>query len=432
MGNVNEEMILKTLKTSDFFAGGQLNPTQQERFAKYVKDFAVLTKVVRLERLGQPHADIDKLFVGEPITESVEEDDDTADFVRPKFGRVSLDAKSIRSAWANTTKSLQANIEQERLEDSLVEVYMRRIATDIEDLSWNGDTALPATTPRNKLLRRLDGFSKVTAGAHLVDAGGSSIQKGIWSAALREMPKQYANDPGLRWLVSKGLQGDWRDIVSDRPTNAGDDALKGTDLAPQGIPWIVAPVLPDDLSLTIAEATSAQVVGDRFDVFEIQTGVNDKFKVDVDNAGAIVVTFPQGVFHAIEIAKFINDTVGLAGVASATREGQVVLTSPTTGAASEVDIQAQATNAYATLGFAIGTTTGVAAGGGGEVAEGTEIVLCNPKNLILAMLDGTRVYAEFNKNRDRVETVVYNQVDAKVENLDAIVKVVNVRRRDLF
>jgi hypothetical protein len=434
MADTNEELILKTLKTSDFFAGGQLNPEQQDRFLKYVKDYSVLLKNVRVERMTQPKADVDKLFVGETITESVEEDDPTPDsaFVRPKFGRVSLDVKTLRSAWANTTKSLQANIEQERLEDSLVEVYMKRIGTDLEDLFWNGDTTLPATTPRNKLLKRLDGISKLTAAAHVIDAGGASITKGLWSAALRAMPKQFASDPGLRWLVSKGLQGDWRDIVSDRPTMVGDEALKGNDLAPQGIPWLVAPVIPDDLALTVAEATSAQVTGDRFDVFEIKTGVNDKFRVDIDNAGAVTVTFPQGVFHAIEIAAFINATPGLSGVASATREGQVVITSPTTGAASEVDIQVVALDSYTELGFTVGVTVGVNAGGGGDVSEGTEIVLCNPKNLIWAMLDGTRVYSEFNKGRDRVETVVYNQVDTKIENIDALVKIVNVRRRDLF
>lgn len=432
--NVNEDLILKTLKSSDFFAGGALNPDQQTRFTKYVKDFAVLLKEVRVERVTNPKADLDKLFVGETITEAVSEDDLIAEasFVRPKFGKVSLNCQAVRSAWANTTQSLQANIEQDRLEESLVEVYMKRISTDLEDLFYNGDTTLPATTPRNKLLLRSDGIKKLTAGAHIVDAGGASITKGLWSAALRAMPKEFASDPGLRWLVSKGLQGDWRDIVSDRPTQAGDDALKGNDLAPQGIPWLVAPVMPDDLVLDVAEATAAQVVGDRFDVFEIKTGVNDKLKVDIDNAGAVTVTFPQGVFHAIEIAAFINAAAGLAGVASETREGQVVLTSPTTGVLSEVDIQAVALDSYSTLGFTAGVTNGVDAGSGGEVNEGTEIILCNPKNLVWAVLDGTRVYAEFNKNRDRVETIVYNQVDTKIENINAIVKIINIRRRDLF
>jgi len=47
------------------------------------------------------------------------------------------------------------------------------------------------------------------------------------------------------------------------------------------------------------------------------------------------------------------------------------------------------------------------------------------------MLAGTRIFSEFNKNYDRIETIVYNQVDAKVENIDAIVKGINVRRQAL-
>lgn len=438
-GTVNEDLIVKTLQTSDFFAGGELNPEQQDKFLKYVKDYSVLLKAVRVERLTNPRQYIDKLFVGETITQSVEEDNsDLVDtgtdtvFTKPKFGRVSIETKTVRSAWANTTQSLQANIEQERLEDSLVEVYMKRISTDLEDLFYNGDTTTATTTPRGKLLVRLDGISKQTEAAHIVDAGGASITKGMWAAAVRAMPKQYVSDPDLRWIISKGLQGDWRDVVSDRPTLQGDAALRGDDLAPQGIPWLVAPIVPDDQTLTVAEATAAQVIGDRYDPFEVKTGVNDKLKFNVDAAGNVTVTLPQGVFRASEIANYINSTPGLSGVASSSREGQIILTSPTTGATSSVAIVANANDCYATLGLTAGTTTGVDAGAGGEVSEATEILLCNPKNLIWGVLDGTRVYAEFNKNRDRVETVVYNQVDCKIENIDAIVKIKNVRRRDLF
>jgi len=39
------------------------------------------------------------------------------------------------------------------------------------------------------------------------------------------------------------------------------------------------------------------------------------------------------------------------------------------------------------------------------------------------------MFTEFNKNYDRIETVMYNQVAADVENLDAVVKVKNVRKK---
>jgi hypothetical protein len=434
--NVNEDLIQKTLTTSAFFTGGELNPTQQTQFVEYVKEYSFLLKQVRVERMKQPRADIDKIFVGEPITRSIEEGDDTtnSDYKRPKFGKISITTQGVQSAWAQTTKTLQSNIQQDKLEETMVRVFVKRMATDYEDLFWNGDTSLGGSDPTSLLRKRCDGISKLTEGCHVIDAAGAPISKALWAAALRKMPKMYASDPGLRWFVSKGVQNDWRNVVSDRPTPQGDAAMNGQDLQPQGIPWLPAPVIPDDLALEIAEATSAQVIGTAFGPFEILdsgAGQNNKVKVDVDNAGAVTVTLLKGVWQAVEIAAMINSAVGLEGVASATREGQLVLTSATTTATSEIDVQAVGTSAYAELGLTIAVTNGVAAGGGGDVAEGTEILLCNPQVLIWAILDEARMYAEFNKNRDQIETVVYSSVDVKVENLDQIVKIKNLRRADL-
>ena len=58
-------------------------------------------------------------------------------------------------------------------------------------------------------------------------------------------------------------------------------------------------------------------------------------------------------------------------------------------------------------------------------------MLCNPRNLIFGMLDSTRIFSEFEKNYDRIETIMYNHVDAKIENLDAMVLIDNVRLRAL-
>ncbi len=75
---------------------------------------------------------------------------------------------------------------------------------------------------------------------------------------------------------------------------------------------------------------------------------------------------------------------------------------------------------------------GADAGTANTVFEGSFIWLANPKNFIAGVLDGTRIFTEFNKNTDQIETIIYNQVDAQVENVDAIVKAKNLRRRTLI
>ena len=97
-GDVNEELIEKTIATSDLLSGGLLNPIQQTQFVTLVKKFSVLLPVSRFIRMPRPLMDIDKLWIGEPVTESVDEATDTGNLSRAKFQRIVLRAQKLRSA----------------------------------------------------------------------------------------------------------------------------------------------------------------------------------------------------------------------------------------------------------------------------------------------------------------------------------------------
>ncbi len=433
MGHINEDFIEKTVTTSDLLNGGRLNEEQQARFITLVKRFSTLLPMTRFVTLPQSQMDIDKLHIGEPVTESAEENTDSSNQVRAKFNKVPIQAKKLRSQWQISTETLQDNIEQNNFEDTLMQAITERIATDLELLAIQGDTTIGSATPLERLLNRLDGWDKQTESAHVIDARGANIQKGVWSEAKRTLPKQYKNDPGLRWLVSDTIATDWMDTLSDRATGIGDAALQGSGIAPFGIPMVVVNLIPDDQAITVTSPSSAQVVGTEFGPFEIVTGANDKLEIDVDNTGAVVITLPAGTLETVVVANSINSQLiaaGKAAVASDNDEGQLLLKSPTTGPTSEVDIIAEANDAYTTLGLTVSTTVGATTGG--SVLEGSFILLTNPRNLIWAILDGTRIFTEFNKNFDRIESVIFNQVDAKIENIDAIVKVKNIRRKTLL
>jgi len=57
--------------------------------------------------------------------------------------------------------------------------------------------------------------------------------------------------------------------------------------------------------------------------------------------------------------------------------------------------------------------------------------LVNPQNFIWIHVLETAVSSEYNQNLDRVEMVTYAFNDYIVEDLDAVVKLDNVRRRAL-
>lgn len=451
-GDPNEAIVEKSIQTSDLLSGGLLNPLQQSQFITLVKKFSVLLPQSRFIRMPRPLMDIDKLWVGEPVTESVDEATDTGNLSRAKFQRITLQAKKVRSAWNITTEVLQGNIEQNDFEQTIMNTMVERIATDLEQLAINGDTTTTGTTPDARLLRRLDGWALQTESAHILDVKGASIQKGIFSEMKRVMPKQYKNDPGLKWLTGDAIAVDWADVVSDRGTILGDAALQGAEMAPLGTPMVRVPLIPDDLPINVSTATAAQIVGGEYGPFVIDS-TNDTLKFDVDGNGDITITLPHGTLNTVQIAKAINDAFIAAGAyglayanfASDNRMDQLRLESPTKGAASTIVIRpvAAAQQAYTVLGLlgdpgaadpwpaADVTISGSAAGSINTVNEGSFMWLLNPKNLVWGILDGTRIFTEFNKNTDQIESIVYNQVDAEIENLDAIVKAKNIRRRTL-
>jgi len=430
-GNVNEALIEKTLESGDFFAGGQINPTQQAEFVRLVKDFSVMIGLVRFIDMPTTTYEIDKIHLGEPITRGIAENTNAlTDLISPKMNQITLTATKIKTAYAITTEALQVALTQEDLEDTVFEMVTKRYSTDVEILAISGDSAHTGTTPYDELVKVLDGWDKITDNAQIVDAAGATISKAIFTDMLRSMPQQYLQDPDLRWLFSRMTNIDWMDEIADRETALGDAAYRGDAPPVLGVPASIIPLIPSDKSISVAPATPALAVGSQYGPFEVITGTNDTFILNVDGAGNRTVTLPGGVWEAIRIAAFLNADANLAadGLVASDNDGRVQLLSSTTGAGST--LATTTGNANSTLGFADSTTIGQgAAAGSGTALDGTFMWLANPMNFIFGMLDMTRVFSEFNKDYDRVEVVMYNQVAVAVENLESVVKGTNILRK---
>ena len=211
---LNEEMIEKTITTGDLLTGGLLNPIQQTQFITLVKKFSVLLPISRFIRMPRPLMDVDKLWIGEPVTESVDEATDTGNLARAKFQRIVLRAQKVRSAWNITTEVLQGNIEQNEFEQTVMNTMVERIATDLEDLGINGDTTTVGNTPRDRLLRRLNGWNVQTEGAHILDVKGSSIQKGIFSETALRVSGSAMNSAGSSATRSRPTGPTWFRIAA--------------------------------------------------------------------------------------------------------------------------------------------------------------------------------------------------------------------------
>lgn len=444
----NEELLQKAIDTASFLGGGTLNREQQTTFVNLVKKYSTILGAVRSERLTQASKDIDKLHVSEPITAGATENTPAASSLgRVRTNQVHIDATKYRSNWEITTETLQQNIEQNDFEMTIIDSMAQRIATDIELAAIQGDASLAGTDRLSNLLKVNDGWLVKAQSAHILDAGGATPQAAMFSEALKMMPKQYRKDPGLRFIMSDTTWIDWasrvaQGLVRGGGSTTGDGsfgsgnaaeaaAVMGAGAAdrPYGTPIMQAQLMPDDMPLVLPGATPGQYDGFNFGPFAFVTGVNDTFNVTINpGAVAVVVTFAQGVFDLVQVVKTINDAFVAAGApAFAINNGNDQIRLQTTGTGATASIVTGTGNANATLGFA-NSTTKAGAASGGTLNEGSVILLTNPKNLIWAILDGTRVFTEFNKDYDRIESVVYNQLDYEIENLDAVVMITNVRR----
>lgn len=120
-----------------------------------------------------------------------------------------------------------------------------------------------------------------------------------------------------------------------------------------------------DMTWDTGNPSSASVVSTLAGDYTIGAASN-QIKIAIDGGAAQTVIFGVGQNTNDEIANQINSIFFPDVVAYVSGE-YVVLQSPTTGAASEVDILAVADDAYTVLGFTVGSTFGEAAPASGTV-----------------------------------------------------------------
>ncbi len=436
---MEQDLLLKTLASSELLNGGRLNPEQKDRFIRIFRGRAKFLDQSRFERMTNPRARLDRLHLGQPVTVGASEASTAPDTGDVATSQLELNVKKFVAAFNTNRETFQGNIEREQLEQTLMDAFTSRHAYDMEDLAFNGDTSITGTDKRSLLLKELDGWSKISDGARVVPFNGAQVQKGIFHELMRNMPDEYVGDPDLRWIMPRAFMDDWLDELSDRETGLGDQALEGRGVAPLGIPIIWVPAMPSRLLVPSGAATSATIDGDEFGPFEVKTGVNDTIDIEIDNEDtgtATTITLSPGQFMVTEMARELNIQFAantLAVKATDNLKGNIVLTATSDGASSEIEIDA--TDGQALLGLPIGEAFGSDTG---DVPEGGEIWLANPKQFIFGTLidtdsdaDGVRVIVEYEKKTDQLETVMWHQADVNIENPDAIVKGTGIRRKQV-
>lgn len=260
LGMTNEELIQKAvITTAAIAASGKLNPEQADEFINLVVDVTGLGKMVRVVKFRNEQLDIDKLNVGRRV--AVPKSEATAPGVRRGVtaSKVSLLPKEVMVPFEISDEFLSENVQGESVEDLVVQMMATQFANNLEELYIEGNTLGPADYEANlveggsatqvivdSFMALADGWLKLAATDHVVDANGADISSSVFSEMIKEMPDKWKRvRRNMKFFIPTDHEQNYRQSVASRATAAGDVALSTTqNLTPFGIELVPLALLP--------------------------------------------------------------------------------------------------------------------------------------------------------------------------------------------
>ncbi len=424
----NEVLRKDTIKVYNL-GQGTLDPARTNTFITKVRNHSKFLQMIRVETKSQKENKIDKVMLGEPITEKADEHQLSTRFDSPVFGQIKYSTEKLRSQYSMTWESLRENLEKKSFSTTYMNMVRQKLADDYELLGIQGVEGTSGDTPQAKLLRCNNGFDYLTQeNSNLLDVGGSTMSTSMFSEALKRMPVKYRKDPSkLRWFCSPNAKIDYIKMLQGRATPLGDlYTVQNMPVYANGILIEDIPYIPDDKPLTVSTATAAYLKSERQGPFNIEEGVNDNLVINVNSTGNVSVKLQPGGWSAQEICAQINRQLDYF-LCEDNGYGFIVFRTRTKGSTSTFVIGSASDNAYSTLGISEGPYAGQNAASTNVKREGSFIWLADPMNFIQVILGQMRIYNDYYPRTDHFETVIYHENDYVIEEYEAIVKIINLK-----
>lgn len=295
---MSNELLEKVIRTSEIGAhgtGGLLAPVQAKRFIDYMWDATVLGPQVRTIRLNGNEEEIQRIGVGERLMRAATEAVDDGINVGVAFTKISITTKKMRLDWELSTDSLEDNIEGEALEDHIARLMSAQAGQDLEDVAINGDTRMT----RDPLLKVFNGWRRLARdGGHVVDAGGSVLDRTVFNNALKAMPRKYMQRRnGLKFFTGANLMQDYLYSLTTQSADGYPVTSQGSNIVQNG-----GAVADGNAGWQINVASFGVPVQEVPLLSETQDGdyasggPNDP----TDDHGELWLTFPQNLLWAIK------------------------------------------------------------------------------------------------------------------------------------
>lgn len=231
---------------------GLLYPDQANRFLDYMWDATILAKAARTIRMRSNTTEIDRVAVGQRIM-TVATEEEPKDFTNQSgsyqytsqgavFSKISLTTRKLRLDWELSAEALEDNIEGPDLEDHIARLMATQAGNDVEDVLING------TGTGSGLLSAFKGFRQLALdNAHVVDAQGYGLDKGVFNLAIKQLPRKYKQRRNqLRFFVGSNLVQDYLYNLTNTtnnflPFDISSGILRGEVAANDGGPGVTTP-----------------------------------------------------------------------------------------------------------------------------------------------------------------------------------------------
>jgi len=257
--NLGSSAVNASGDSSNLSGNGLLYPDQANRFLDYMWDATILAKAARTIRMRSNTTEIDRVAVGQRIM-TVAQEENPRNFVATsdswtnansttfsnaaaQFNKVSLTTRKLRLDWELSAESLEDNVEGPDLEDHIARLMATQAGNDIEDVLING------LGTGSGLLSAFQGFRALALNnAHVVDANGNGLDKTIFNAAIKALPRKYKQRRNqLRFFTGSNLVQDYLfNLTAETqtgftPFDIASGILRGDVAANDGGPGTVTP-----------------------------------------------------------------------------------------------------------------------------------------------------------------------------------------------